>query len=205
MFTGLVEGVGSVVVARKVGPAMDLEVDLGAIGTGLAAGDSIALSGVCCTATERRGTAATFWLSPETLQRTWFGTLGPHGLAAGTRLNLERCVRAGQPLGGHIVQGHVDGVGRVVREVTEAGGTLEIELPAALLRYCVEKGSIALEGVSLTIAGLTGYRIAIAIIPHTAVHTTLGSRRAGEPVNVEVDVLAKYVERLLGSRAAAGG
>jgi riboflavin synthase len=107
-------------------------------------------------------------------------------------------------MGGHIVQGHVDGVGRVLAPVGPAGGTLEVEIPTALLRYCVEKGSIALDGVSLTIASLVGPRLAVAIIPHTASHTTIGSLRVGDPLNVEVDVLAKYVERLLAARGIIG-
>ena len=195
MFTGLIEGVGTVVEARKVGDAMDLWVDLGALADGQRLGDSIALSGTCCTVTAIDGPRVRFWLSAETLARTWFATLAP-----GRKLNIERCLRAGQPLGGHIVQGHVDGVGRVVTPVGEAGGTWAVEVPTDLARYCVEKGSIALDGVSLTIASLREATLGVAIIPHTATHTTLGHLGVGAPLNVEVDVLAKYVERLLAAR-----
>lgn len=195
MFTGLIEAVGTVVAARKVGAEMDLCVDLGALVDGQRIGDSIALSGTCCTVTAIDGTRASFWLSEETLRRTWFSALAP-----GRKLNIERCLRAGQPLGGHIVQGHVDGVGQVVAGVGEAGGTWQVAVPDDLARYCVEKGSIALDGVSLTIASLRGSVVSIAIIPHTATHTTVGQMAPGTPINVEVDVLAKYVERLLAAR-----
>ena len=121
-------------------------------------------------------------------------------LLSGGVPRVERCLRAGQEMGGHIVQGHVDDVGRVVAPVSQGGGSLEVELPLELTRYCVEKGSIALDGVSLTIAGIVGRKITVAVIPHTALHTTLGQGRTGDLVNVEVDVLAKYVERLLGRR-----
>lgn len=200
MFTGLIEGVGTVRATRPDGEGLSIEVDLGWLAGDLAVGASVALSGVCCTVTHLGGPAgARFWLSPETLSRTWFGH-PEHGLGPGRKVNLERSLRAGQPMGGHIVQGHVDGVGRVCRPVASAGGTWEVEVPERLLRYCVEKGSIALDGVSLTIAGMAGPRLSFAIIPHTASHTTVGASRAGEPVHVEVDILAKYVERLLAQR-----
>ncbi|MEE9127773.1 MAG: riboflavin synthase, partial [Planctomycetota bacterium] len=112
-------------------------------------------------------------------------------------LNVEACLRAGDPLGGHVVQGHVDGVAEVVTPVPQSGGELWIRLPQDLLRYCVEKGSITLDGVSVTIAALDGDRIMVAVIPHTAQVTTLGELPPGGKVNVEVDILAKYVERLL--------
>ena len=195
MFTGLIEDVCSVLDARKLSAAMDLRVCLGALAEGARIGDSIALSGVCCTATEVSGADVRFWLSPETLARTWLGQLAP-----GRKLNVERCLRAGQAMGGHIVQGHVDGVGRVTQAVGDSGGTWEVEVPEHLVRYCVDKGSIALDGVSLTIASMRERRVAVAIIPHTAKHTTLGQLAIGDPVNVEVDVLAKYVERLLAAR-----
>lgn len=195
MFTGLIEGVGAVVEARKVGGEMDLSLDLGSLVEGAAVGASIALSGVCCTVTAVLGTVARFWLSEETLRRTWFATL-----TAGHKLNIERCLRLGQEMGGHIVQGHVDGVGRVREAVGPMGGTFAVEVPESLARYCVEKGSIALDGVSLTIATLVDNRMTAAIIPHTAALTTLGSTTRDAPINVEVDVLAKYVERLLAGR-----
>ncbi|MEZ5964914.1 MAG: riboflavin synthase [Planctomycetota bacterium] len=197
MFTGLIEAVGTVTAARKVGSEMELCVDLAGRDEGARIGASIALSGVCCTVTRLDADGASFWLSAETLRRTWFGSL-----AVGRKLNVERCLRAGQEMGGHIVQGHVDGVGRVLDPVGPDGGVWRVEVPAELERYCVEKGSIALDGVSLTIAALDGARLSVAIIPHTAQHTTIGALRAGDPINVEVDVLAKYVERLLAGRSA---
>ena len=200
MFTGLVTAVG---VVRGVAPAgvplepeSELEVELGPLAGSARIGDSIALSGVCCTVVSRHGDRARFHLSAETLRRTWLGRA-----AAGTRLNLEPALRAGDPLGGHMVQGHVDGVGEVVRPVGAGGGPWVVRIPKPLARYVVEKGSIALDGVSLTVAELEGERLTIAVIPHTASVTTVGTLPAGAPLHVEVDVLAKYVERMLGPHA----
>ncbi|MBM4062401.1 MAG: riboflavin synthase [Planctomycetes bacterium] len=200
MFTGLVLGVGTVVGLQPLGAELRLAVDLAGLPGPFRIGDSIALSGVCCTVIELAGRAATFHLSPETLQRTWLGAA-----RIGTRLNLEPALRAGDPLGGHLVQGHVDGVGEVTAAIhPEAGGDLLARVPANLLAHCVEKGSIALDGISLTIAGQRGDVVRIAVIPHTAVVTTLGGRRVGDPLHVEVDVLAKYVEKMLSARGLTG-
>ncbi|MBL8755768.1 MAG: riboflavin synthase [Planctomycetes bacterium] len=196
MFTGLVQGLGTVRSAVAVGPELRLAVDLGDLRGPFRLGDSIALSGVCCTVVDLAGPVAGFHLSRETLARTWLGAAVP-----GTRLNLEGALRAGEPLGGHLVQGHVDGVGRVVAAIDpEHGGELRVELPAELRRYCVHKGSITLDGVSLTLAALDGPAVGIAVIPHTAQMTTLGRARVGDAVHVEVDVLAKYVESMLAAR-----
>lgn len=196
MFTGLVQAVGEVRSVSPVGPERRLAVDISGLPGSFRIGDSIALSGVCCTVVALLGGVAEFHLSGETLQRTWLGRAAP-----GTRLNLEGALRAGEPLGGHIVQGHVDGVGRLSAAIDpEHGGELWATVPAALQRYCVEKGSITLDGVSLTIAGLRGCDIMIAVIPHTAQWTTLGRGKVGDPLHVEVDVLAKYVERMLAAR-----
>jgi riboflavin synthase len=196
MFTGLVAGVGKVVAATSTGDEIELSVDLGDLGEGDSIGDSIALCGVCCTVTRMEGATRWFTLSPETIRRTWLGEAEP-----GRLLNIEKPLRAGDPFGGHVVQGHVDGVARVVEPVDPAkGGELWVEVPADLARYCVEKGSIALDGISLTIAALDGPRIMSAIIPHTAQVTSVGGMAVGDPVHVEVDVLAKYVERLLAAR-----
>lgn len=193
MFTGLVAARGRVTRVRRSGAELELGVELGGLAAAARVGDSIALSGVCCTVTDLVGGIAGFWLSGETLRRTWFGRA-----AVGDELNLEAALRAGDPMGGHIVQGHVDGLAQVVAPVdADAGGELVVQLPATLLKYCAEKGSISLDGVSLTIAALAGDRITVAVIPHTAQSTTIGRWRAGQQVNVEVDVLAKYVERLL--------
>ncbi len=195
MFTGLVAGRVKVLEVSASHVDAQLSVDLGEISDGARVGDSLALSGVCCTVASRVERTASFVLSQETLRRTWFG-----GLRPGQELNLEVALRAGDPMGGHVVQGHVDGVGEVVTPVPPEGGELWVRLPTELLRYCVEKGSITVDGVSLTIAGLEGDNIMMAIIPHTAQITTLGTLRAGSKLNIEVDILAKYVERLLAGR-----
>lgn len=203
MFTGLIESVGRIAALRRVGAEADLEVDLqlpagSGGGTGPddpldGIGASIAISGVCCTVVRRNGGIALFRLSEETLRRTWFGDARP-----GTRVNVERAMQAGKPFGGHIVQGHVDGVGEVVAPIdARRGGELGVRLPAELARYCVEKGSIALDGISLTAWGLDGPDLKVAVIPHTATATTIGEWRRGSPVHVEVDVVAKYVEKLV--------
>ncbi len=192
MFTGLIQAVGVVRRATRIGREMDLSVDLGGVAEAAELGASIALSGVCCTVTARRGTEADFRLSEETLRRTWLG-----GARPATRVNVEPSLRVGDPMGGHWVQGHVDGVGEVTAAIdARAGGEWEVRVPDDLARYCVEKGSVALDGVSLTIAALRGGALRIAVIPHTAAATTLGTSRVGDPVHVEVDILAKYVERL---------
>lgn len=196
MFTGLVQAVGAVVASEPVGDERRLVVDLTGLPGTHRIGDSIALSGVCCTIVARQDGAAAFHLSRETLDRTWLEAARP-----GDRINLEAALRAGDPLGGHLVQGHVDGVATLLTGIDpQAGGRLEVRVPADLRRYCVHKGSITLDGVSLTVAGLTGDSVAIAVIPHTAQQTTLGGLRAGARLHVEVDVLAKYVESLLAQR-----
>lgn len=196
MFTGLVQAIGVVAGRSELEGGVRLLVGIGALPGPCRLGDSIALSGVCCTVAGFAAEMAAFDLSPETLARTWLGSAGP-----GTRLNLEGALRAGEPLGGHLVQGHVDGLARVVAGIDpRGGGELLVELPAALRRYCVEKGSLTLDGVSLTIAGFAGSAVRIAVIPHTAQVTTLGERRAGDLLHVEVDVIAKYVEAMLAAR-----
>lgn len=193
MFTGLVAATGAIRAVSRTPQGLDLEVDLGQLPGTHRTGDSIALSGVCCTVIARAGTVARFQLTPETLARTWLGQAQP-----GRRLNLEPALRAGDPLGGHLVQGHVDDTAEVLVAVDpRQGGDLVARLPAGLLRYCAVKGSLTLDGVSLTIAALRGGEVTIGVIPHTAQVTTLGSVRPGDVVHVEVDVLAKYVERLL--------
>jgi riboflavin synthase len=193
VFTGIVRELGAVEAID--GDAGGVRIRLRAPETAAAAapGDSVALNGVCLTVTATAGELLAFDAVPETLRRTSLGRL-----AAGSPVNVEPALRAGEPLGGHIVQGHVDGVGRVRAVEPEGEGVrLTIEPPAELLRYCVEKGSIAVEGVSLTIAALGQETFALALIPHTLAVTTLGSLQPGDEVNLEVDVIAKYVERLL--------
>jgi riboflavin synthase len=156
-------------------------------------GDSVALSGVCLTVVDRTDGRLSFDAVPETLARTSLQTLEP-----GSRVNVEPALRAGEPLGGHYVQGHVDGVGTVRSVEPEGDGKrIWVDAPAELLRYVVEKGSVAVEGTSLTAAAVDDRGFAVALIPHTLEQTTLGALEHGDPVNLEVDVLAKYVEKLL--------
>jgi riboflavin synthase len=199
MFTGIVRELGVVETADGGPEGMRLRIRAREAAAQAAVGDSVALSGVCLTVTEVSGDALWFDAVPETLERTSLARL-----RAGDMLNIEPALRAGEPLGGHIVQGHVDGVGRVLAVPREGDAArLEVEAPPELLRYCVEKGSICVEGVSLTVAALAPRSFTVALIPHTLKVTTLGELAPGDEVNLEVDVLAKYVERLLASRGVA--
>jgi riboflavin synthase alpha subunit len=156
-------------------------------------GDSVAVDGVCLTVVAAEGGRLAFDAVPETLARTALQSLD-----SGSRVNLEPALRAGDPMGGHVVQGHVDGVGAVRSVEPEGDGArVWIDAPTGVLRYLVEKGSVAVQGTSLTVAGLDERGFAVALIPHTLAATTLGRLAAGDPVNLEADVLAKYVERLL--------
>lgn len=192
MFTGIVRERGRVAVARGGADGVRLEVDAPETAAEARPGDSIAVAGCCLTALEVADSRLAFDAVPETLART---TL--RDLSVGAQVNLEPALRAGEPLGGHYVQGHVDGVGRV-RSVAEEGESrrVAIEAPPEILRYCVEKGSIAVDGVALTIAGLAEDSFEVALVRHTLEATTLGGLSPGDEVNLEVDVLAKYVERL---------
>jgi riboflavin synthase len=190
MFTGLVREVGTVVSFEEG----RLVVEAGTSGE---LGDSIAVDGVCLTVVDNAGGRLAFDVVPETISR-----VKPFGEA----VNLEPALRAGDALGGHYVQGHVDGVGTVSSVDEEADGVrVRIEPPRELLRYLVEKGSIAVDGVSLTVAAVDEGGFQVALIPHTIAATTLGGLSSGAFVNLEADVLAKYVERLLGDRLAGGG
>jgi riboflavin synthase len=191
MFTGIIEALGT--VERLDADGTQLRIAAGSVLEGGRVGDSIAVDGVCLTVTAITGDDFTADVSLETLRRS---TLG--GLRAGTHVNLERPVRLDQRLGGHIVQGHVDGVGEITSVRPEGDGVwMEIAPPASLLPFLAEKGSVAVDGVSLTIAGLSRGAFAVALIPHTLAVTTLGRRQTGGRVNIEVDILAKYVQRLL--------
>lgn len=193
MFTGLVEGLGKIAYVRRRGAGLELAVFVHAIKGDLRIGDSVSLSGCCSTVTAIQAGRAMFQLTKETLARTWFGSA-----QAGQVVNLERSLLPSTRMGGHFVQGHVDGLGRVcAMDHRKDGSDLEIQVPAELMRYCVEKGSIAIDGVSLTIAKLSEERITIALIPHTMELTSLGGLRSGQELHLEIDILAKYVERLL--------
>jgi len=194
MFTGIVRERGRVVSAERDGAEDGLRLRIAAplIAPQTSPGDSISVAGCCLTAVVAESGELAFDAVRESLSRT---TLG--GLEAGSEVNLEPALRAGDPLGGHYVQGHVDGVGRVRSFEAEGDGRrLALEVPPELLRYCVEKGSLTVDGVSLTIATLGDDGVEIALVPHTLSETTLAGLEAGDVVNLEVDVLAKYVERL---------
>lgn len=194
MFTGIVEELGEIVSITGNADGVRLKVRAGAVLDGAKVGESIAVSGVCLTIVDLDGQSFASDVVAETLRRT---TLG--GLRPGDPVDLERPLRFDQRLGGHIVQGHVDGVGTITAIKPEGEGIwMEIAPPPALMRYLVEKGSVAVDGVSLTVAALTDAPgFAIALIPHTLAVTTLGRWGVGGRVNIEVDILAKHVEKLL--------
>ena len=193
MFTGIVRERGRV-LSRDGGPeGAELVIEAPRTAAGTSPGDSVAVDGCCLTATDVSDGRIAFHAVAETIRRSTLGALDP-----GAEVNVEAALKAGEPLGGHYVQGHVDGIGRVTAADPEGGGVrLRIEAPPELLRYCVEKGSIAVQGVSLTIAAVDERGFEIALVPHTLAATTLAELRPGAPVNLETDVLAKYVERLL--------
>ena len=194
MFTGIVEAVGRVADVRQRSGGVRLTVDAGALDLAdVAIGDSVAISGCCLTVVAIDGAMLAFDASQETLRCT-------HGLEGGEAVNLETALRLGEQLGGHLVSGHVDGVGVVTRMEPPVGDPecrlLEIEAPADLARFIAGKGSIAVDGVSLTVNQVAAGRFAVNVIPHSLAVTTLGTLRVGDRVNLEVDVVARYVERL---------
>ncbi len=201
MFTGIVEEVGSLAAREDAGDAAVLRIRARRVLEDVALGDSIAVNGVCLTVTGTDGEEWTTDVMAETLRRSSLGAL-----ADGDPVNLERAVTAHTRLGGHMVQGHVDGVGRVVsRTPGEHWEVVRVAVPPQLARYVVEKGSITVDGVSLTVSALSAADdpepwFEVSLIPTTLRETTLGGRAPGDPVNLEVDVIAKYVERLLGAR-----
>jgi len=194
MFTGIVEELGTVTAVAADAGGARIEIAAARVLADAELGASIAVNGCCLTVVELRADRWAADAVTETLDRTSLGRL-----AAGDAVNLERPVRLADRLGGHLVQGHVDAVGTLRERVPVADGSTRMTFaaPAAVLRYVVEKGSITVDGVSLTVAGIADDAFEIAVIPHTLAVTTLGVRRPGDPVNLEVDVLAKYVERLL--------
>jgi riboflavin synthase len=198
MFTGIIQAVGWVVALQPKGEDVSLRVSAGSLGlSDVRDGDSIAVSGVCLTVVRKEGDEFEADVSHETLSRTAFTTLRP-----GDRVNLEKALTLSAPLGGHLVSGHVDGVGELLSR-RSAGRSVQFSLraPDALSRYIAEKGSISVDGVSLTVNGVEGAVFEVTIIPHTLVQTTLGDYQVGRRVNLEVDIIARYIERLLiGSR-----
>lgn len=193
VFTGIVEELGEVVAVDHRGDSAVVAVRGATVTSDAGPGDSIAVNGVCLTVVRVDG--AVFWadVMAETLARSGLGDLAP-----GDRVNLERPVRSDGRFGGHVVQGHVDGTGVVLsRTPGDRWEVVRVQVPTGLARYLVEKGSVAVDGVSLTVASVGPDHFEVALIPTTLELTTLGSRRVGDRVNIEVDVLAKYVERLL--------
>jgi riboflavin synthase len=193
MFTGLVQDIGSIESVEGGADGARLRIATKKLAGQIRLGDSIAVNGVCLTATEADASGFATEAMNQTLEVTVIGAL-----ETGARVNLELATRADERLGGHIVQGHADGSGRVL-EITEDGFArrVRVEIPPELLRYVVDKGSVALNGVSLTVATLGDTWVEVSLIPETLERTNLGDAAPGDPLNVEVDVLAKYVERLL--------
>lgn len=200
MFTGLIQDLGRVeyVASRPEGRVLTLSTRLT---ERLRVGDSLAVNGVCLTVGAPAGAMVEATAVPETIERSTLGSL-----AVGDRVHLEPALAAGEAMGGHIVQGHVDGLGRVVEQGRrgDGGWWLTVAAPPALLRFLVEKGSVAIDGVSLTVAALDGDRFSVTLVPHTLDRTLLRERRSGAAVNLEVDVLAKYVERAIAVRLGDG-
>lgn len=199
MFTGIIQAVGTVRSITPAGGDWRVTVAAGDLDLGdVTVGDSIAVSGPCLTAVSVEADAFAADVSTETWEHTAFGDLG-----VGSRVNLEKALLPTTRLGGHLVSGHVDGVA-AVRERRAEGRSerFELELPAGLARYVAAKGSIAVDGVSLTVNGVSGSGFDVNLVPHTLAHTTLGDLRPGDRVNVEVDVIARYLERLLPGAAA---
>lgn len=196
MFTGIVEELGEITAVENLDDASRFRVRGPVVTDGAKHGDSIAVNGVCLTVVEHEGDEFTADVMAETLNRSSLGAL-----ASGSRVNLERPTAVGDRLGGHIVQGHVDGTGEIVdRKPSENWEIVKISLPADLSRYVVEKGSITVDGVSLTVVDAGPDYFTISLIPTTLALTTLGIKQPGDRVNLEVDVIAKYVERMLGDR-----
>jgi riboflavin synthase len=196
VFTGIVRELGRVASAEGGADGLRLVLEAPMTAAATSVGDSVSVNGCCLTAESVDGGTIRVHAVPETLTRTTLARAG-----TGDLVNLETAARAGDPLGGHYVQGHVDAVGRVQSVEAEGEGLrVFVEAPEDVLRYCVEKGSIAVDGVSLTVAELADDAFAVALVPHTLEATTLSTLAPGQEVNLEVDVLAKYVERLLRAR-----
>jgi len=194
MFTGLIQQTGTIAALNARDRATRIRVTAPGLASQLKEGDSVAVSGVCLTALSPNRDAFEADLAQETIARTSLSHIAP-----GTIVNLELPTPAGTPLGGHVVQGHVDGTGKLISLDPTAPGSgdrwLKIEIPEALTRYVVEKGSISVEGISLTVAGIRDVQVTIAIIPHTYESTNLHALKPGDPVNIEADVLARYAEK----------
>ncbi len=200
MFTGIIEEMGVVKAVDKTLQGCGVTILAKTVLEGLQIGDSVAVNGVCLTVVGCGGTEVKADISPETLKVTPLGALKP-----GDPVNLERAMRLGDRLGGHLVTGHVDGIG-TIRSRTQDADALQImlEAPREVVRYCVQKGAITVDGISLTVNEVTDHGFRVTIIPHTAKVTTLGVKQVGEAVNLETDLIGKYVERLFPAREGSG-
>lgn len=199
MFTGIIEEIGHVRTIRHGAKSVSIEVEASCVTQGTQVGDSIATNGVCLTVTSMSPKGFTADVMPETIARTSLAKLH-----SGSKVNLERALTLQTRLGGHIVQGHVDGTGVICRRVNDDNAVwLWIECSDALMRYIIEKGSITIQGVSLTVAKVEGATFAVSLIPHTQDVTTLHATKTGDMVNLETDVIAKYVEKLLTPQASS--
>ncbi len=201
MFTGIIEGLGKIIGKRTVGGGLAYDLEAGFDLTKPVEGESIAVSGVCLTAYTIRGRSFSVDVSPETVSRTKLGLLGP-----GASINLERALRLSDRLGGHLVSGHVDCLATVTGRKEIGNYTIySFSLPSEQGRYIIEKGSITIDGVSLTVNSCGSGTFSVSIIPHTLKVTTLGALKVGSKVNIEVDIIGKYVEKLLAPRSSTTG
>jgi riboflavin synthase len=192
MFTGLIQEVGTVRKAQREGKELWLALEAPRLSAKVRVGDSVAVNGCCLTVVKITPPLVSFQAVPETLKRTVLGLL-----KEGDRANLELPLTLSEPLGGHFVQGHVDGVGEITEFEPEGkGARMKIRIPESLVPYVVEKGSVALDGISLTVASIEGSEMGVALIPHTIENTALKSKKPGDYLQIEVDLLAKYVEKL---------
>jgi len=197
MFTGIVEKLGTVISTSHLrGKTYCMRIDLGKMSKTARIGDSIAINGVCLTVTGKRGTVASFDVISETLKRTDLGTRVP-----GSKVNIERSMRIEDRISGHFVSGHIDGTGRISRVTTQKDGSIKmwITVPRKLTTMMVEKGSVALDGISLTLVDVTEQQISVCLIPHTLKITTLGFKKESDLVNIEADLVGKYVLKLASS------
>ena len=200
MFTGIIEEVGEVIAFRRGARSFTLRIGAERVLDQTQVGDSIATNGVCLTVTQLDRGWFEADVMPETVERTALKSLNP-----GSKINLERALTPTTRLGGHFVAGHIDTTGRIIeRHSDDTALWLRVEAPASLLRYVVEKGSIAIDGVSLTVARVDDYSFSVSLIPHTQGVTTLHERKVGDRVNLEADMIVKYVEKLMGKSPSSG-
>ncbi len=201
MFTGLIENTGRVATFQRRGEAGLLTVETALPTADIAIGDSVAVNGACLTVTARENRTLTFDVSPESISRTLIGKL-----SSGSRVNLERALKLGDRMGGHIVSGHIDCTGNLTRSESRSGNhQLQFTLPQEHARYLVEKGSVTIDGISLTVNTVSPEGFSVNIIPLTYSSTTLGQLKVGDKVNIETDIIGKYVERLTAPWKSAGG